>query len=62
MEAVLEDIFQSAEFTVKPGQAQAYHHPPFPPPPKHSINEFIICSLNPLLVVHFSFISALLHA
>ena len=33
MEAVLEDIFQSAEFTVKPGQAQAYHHPPFPPPP-----------------------------
>ena len=27
-----------------------------------SINEFIICKLNPLIVVDFRFISAVLHA
>ena len=42
----------SINVTVKPGQAY----------PQDASNEFIIQKLNPLVVVDFRFISALLHA
>ena len=42
----------SINVTVKPGQAY----------PQDAINEFIIQKLNPLVVVDFRFIAALLHA
>ena len=52
------DARRHIQFTVRAGEA----YPP-PPPPKNAlyINEFIIRSLNPLVVVDFSFISAPLH-
>ena len=43
-------------FTVKPSQAYP------PPPPLDYIIEFIIRKVNPLVIVHFRFISACSHA
>ena len=42
----------SINVTVRPGQTY----------PQDAINEFIVQKLNPLVVVDFRFISALLHA